>query len=86
MDAIQHEHIQRVEVSWQNVGDHAEIYVKDSGQVILDELKDKIFTPFFIIKDVGVCLGLFIVYSMVKEFQGTVEVKQEASYGAVFCI
>lgn len=88
MDAIQHEHIQRVEVSWQTVGSHAEIYVKDSGQGIPDELKDKIFTPFFTTKGVGVGLGLglFIVYNMVKEFQGTVEVKQESGYGAVFCI
>ena len=88
MDAIQHEHIQRVEVSWQAVGNHAEIYVKDSGQGIPDELKDKIFTPFFTTKGVGVGLGLglFIVYNMVKEFQGTVEVKQESGYGAVFCI
>jgi two-component system C4-dicarboxylate transport sensor histidine kinase DctB len=88
MDAIQHEHIQRVEVSWQTVGNHAEIYVKDSGQGIPEELKDKIFTPFFTTKGVGVGLGLglFIVYNMVKEFQGTVEVKQESGYGAVFCI
>ena len=88
MDAIQHEHIQRVEVSWQNVGNHAEIIVKDSGQGIPDELKDKIFTPFFTTKGVGVGLGLglFIVYNMVKEFQGIVEVKQESGYGAVFCI
>ena len=88
MDAIQYEHIQRVEVSWQTVGNHAEIYVKDSGQGIPDELKDKIFTPFFTTKGVGVGLGLglFIVYNMVKEFQGTVEVKQETGYGAVFCI
>jgi len=88
MDAIQHEHIQRVEVSWQTVGSHAEIYVKDSGQGIPDELKDKIFTPFFTTKGVGVGLGLglFIVYNMVKEFQGTVEVKQETGCGAVFCI
>ncbi|EGG93318.1 putative two-component sensor histidine kinase protein [gamma proteobacterium IMCC1989] len=88
MDAIQHEHIQRVEVSWQTVGNHAEIYVKDSGQGIPSELKDKIFTPFFTTKGVGVGLGLglFIVYNMVKEFQGTVEVKQESGYGAVFCI
>jgi two-component system, NtrC family, C4-dicarboxylate transport sensor histidine kinase DctB len=88
MDAIQHEHIQRVEVSWQTVGDYAEIYVKDSGQGIPDELKDKIFTPFFTTKGVGVGLGLglFIVYNMVKEFQGTIEVKPEVGYGGVFCL
>lgn len=88
MDAIQNEHIQRVEVSWQAVGEYAEIWVKDSGKGIPEGLEEKIFTPFFTTKGVGVGLGLglFIVYNMVKEFQGTIEVKQEGGYGGVFCI
>jgi two-component system C4-dicarboxylate transport sensor histidine kinase DctB len=88
MDAIQHEHLQRVEVSWSVTDDYAEIWVKDSGKGIPEALKDKIFTPFFTTKGVGVGLGLglFIVYNMVKEFQGTIDVKQENDYGGVFCI
>ncbi|MFT6255048.1 MAG: two-component system C4-dicarboxylate transport sensor histidine kinase DctB [Granulosicoccus sp.] len=88
MDAIKHEHVQCVEVSWNTVGDNVEIWVKDSGKGIPDALKDKIFTPFFTTKGVGVGLGLglFIVHTMVKEFQGTIDVKQEKNYGGVFCI
>ncbi|MFT7387253.1 MAG: two-component system C4-dicarboxylate transport sensor histidine kinase DctB [Candidatus Endobugula sp.] len=88
MDAIQHEHVQRVEVSWNILGDTVEVWVKDSGKGISDSVKDKIFTPFFTTKGVGVGLGLglFIVHTMVKEFQGTIDVKQEKNYGGVFCI
>jgi two-component system, NtrC family, C4-dicarboxylate transport sensor histidine kinase DctB len=86
MDAVKGETIQRVEVSWAIMGDYVHVAIKDSGQGVPEELKDKIFTPFFTTKGVGVGLGLglFIVYNMVKEFQGTIEVKQEPDYGGVF--
>jgi two-component system C4-dicarboxylate transport sensor histidine kinase DctB len=88
MDAVKDEVNRQVEVSWEKNGGQAVIIVKDSGRGIPIDLQDKIFTPFFTTKGVGagLGLGLFIVYNMVKEFQGTIELKQEAGYGGVFYI
>ncbi|MFT5117297.1 MAG: two-component system C4-dicarboxylate transport sensor histidine kinase DctB [Kiritimatiellia bacterium] len=88
MDAVKDEKNRQVDVSWKKVGEQAVIIVKDSGRGVPVDLQDKIFTPFFTTKGVGagLGLGLFIVYNMVKEFQGTIELKQEAGYGGVFYI
>lgn len=88
MDAVKNCHSQRVDVSWFENETHAVIAVKDSGEGISDEVKDKIFMPFFTTKGVGVGLGLglFIAYNMVKEFRGTIEVSQENGIGCVFYI
>ena len=88
MDAVKESAKKRVEVSWNNSQDYAEVFVKDSGNGISEELKDKIFTAFFTTKGagVGLGLGLFIVYNMVKEFQGSIELLQQEGYGAVFYI
>ena len=88
MDAVKDSQTRHVEVSWSSDGSDAHIYVKDSGAGVPDELADKIFTPFFTTKGagVGLGLGLFIVYNMVKEFQGTIELKKQDNYGAVFYI
>lgn len=88
MDAVKGRVDQRVEVSWYIENGQAIIAVKDSGEGVPEALKEKIFTPFFTTKGVGVGLGLglFIVYNMVKEFQGSIEVQREADYGGVFYI
>ncbi len=86
MDAVKDRPEQWVRVSWFQSEGVAHIVVKDSGEGVPADLKDKIFTPFFTTKGVGVGLGLglFIVYNMVKEFQGTIDVEQEVGCGGVF--
>lgn len=58
----------------------ASIY--DNGAGILDANLKKIFDPFFTTKEVGKGkgLGLAIIYGLVKDFKGTIEV--ESDYGA----
>lgn len=88
MDALKDAEVRRVEVTWSSDQSHAHIYVRDTGPGVPDELEDKIFTPFFTTKGagVGLGLGLFIVYNMIKEFQGSIELKKEDNFGAVFYI
>jgi two-component system C4-dicarboxylate transport sensor histidine kinase DctB len=88
MDAVKDSAVQRVEVYWYQHDKEAVIAIKDTGQGIPEDVKDKMFTPFFTTKGVGagLGLGLFIVYNMIKEFRGSIEVTQEEGYGCVFTI
>lgn len=62
------------------------VSVSDTGVGIPDELKDKIFEPFFTSKEVGkgTGLGLSISYSIVKDYDGTMEIESEVGKGTTF--
>ena len=59
---------------------------RDSGEGIPEEIMPRIFEPFFSTKDEGhgVGLGLSMVYGIMREHRGQVEVKSQAGGGAVF--
>jgi len=64
------------------------IMISDSGLGMSEEVKSKIFEPFYTTKEVGkgTGLGLSIVYEIVKSHQGTIEVTSAPGNGAVFTI
>ena len=88
MDALETANQKCVEVSWKILDEQVEILVKDTGPGISEALQEKIFTPFFTTKTAGtgLGLGLFIVYNIIKEFNGTIELQSQTGYGAVFSI
>ena len=66
-----------------------EISVKDNGSGVPDNIKDKIFQPFFTTKAAGegTGLGLSLSYDIVnKGHGGTIEVTSEVEKGTVFLI
>lgn len=62
------------------------LYISDTGIGISPENLKRMFEPFFTTKPVGegVGLGLSILYSIVKDHGGTVEVESQAGQGATF--
>lgn len=53
---------------------------RDSGHGIPDEIKDKVFNPFFTTKEVnkGTGIGLSMVHTIVQQFDGQIEVASNA--------
>jgi len=66
--------------------DSVSMLVQDTGQGISEDIKDKIFLPFFTTKEVdkGTGLGLSVVYGIVNEHGGTVRVDSQTGSGSIF--
>jgi PAS domain S-box-containing protein len=63
-----------------NLGDHVEIKIRDNGEGIPPEIKDKIFNPFFTTKPPGEGTGLGLSLShdiVVKQHSGSIEVDSQ---------
>ena len=61
------------------------ITVKDNGKGISKVYLDKLFDPFFTLKEVGqgTGLGLSIIYSIIKAYGGAISVKSEENGGTI---
>ncbi|MEP5613406.1 MAG: ATP-binding protein [Cyclobacteriaceae bacterium] len=64
------------------------IRIKDNGVGIPDEIKDRIWEPFFTTKDVGVGtgLGMSITYGIIEKHGGKIELTSEVGKGTEFAI
>ena len=60
------------------------IIVSDNGCGMKNETVSKIFEPYFTTKANGTGLGMTMVYKIVKEFSGDIQVKSEEGKGTVF--
>jgi len=69
-------------------GDSVELCVRDTGEGISPENLAKIFDPFFTTKaeGKGVGLGLAVLYGIVKDHDGEIEVTSQRNEGASFTV
>ncbi|HHN47874.1 MAG TPA: hypothetical protein ENN08_02900 [Bacteroidales bacterium] len=77
-----------VTLKTKNLGDRIEISVKDNGTGICEDIKNKIFQPFFSTKPIGqgTGLGLSLSYDIVKVHGGEIKVESAEGAGSEFKI
>lgn len=66
--------------------DQVELSISDSGVGIPEENMAKIFEPYFTTKDFGSGLGLTLVYKIIKEHQGEINLQSKEGEGTTFTI
>jgi len=67
-------------------GYFVKISIRDTGCGISDEIKDKIFNPYFTTKSIddGTGMGLSIVYGIIKQYDGFIQFHSKVNEGTVF--
>lgn len=77
----------RVEVRVARSGDAVQVTIQDNGPGMPEEVRERIFHPFFTTKtDGGTGLGLAISKRIVEESGGRIEVESELGRGASFAV
>ncbi len=62
------------------------VYIQDSGTGIPEERLELLGTPFFTTKENGTGMGLTLVFSVIYQHNGTIEVESEENVGTKFTI
>jgi signal transduction histidine kinase len=73
-------------VTTKNEGRYFEVHIADTGRGIPQELREKIFTPFFTTKSAGTGLGLPIVKKIVDDHEGTISFHSVVGEGTTFVL
>lgn len=73
-------------ISSKMTGDRFVIAVADTGCGMDSETAARVFEPYFTTKAKGTGLGLTMVYKIIKEFSGDIDVKSFPGEGTVFTI
>jgi signal transduction histidine kinase len=62
------------------------IDIRDDGQGVPEELRNRIFHPYFTTKATGTGLGLFVCRNIVEQNGGRIELTETSSTGTVFSV
>jgi two-component system, sporulation sensor kinase E len=76
----------KLQVCTQQLGNEVRLKISDSGVGIPEENMDKIFEPYFTTKDFGSGLGLTLVYKIVKEHLGDIEINSKVGEGTTIAL
>ena len=87
-EAMQDSMVKEVQISTAlaDARDSVEIVIADSGHGISQELKEKLFLPYFSTKGRGTGLGLAIVSRIVEDHHGSIRVEENSPVGARFIV
>ncbi len=75
-----------IKISCSKKNNNVLIKFKDNGIGIKDDLKDKIFNPFFTTKAKGSGLGLSVIYRIVKAHNGNIQINSKEGEYTEFII
>ncbi len=78
----------KIQVDLKSKGENYEVSINDNGVGINNEFLNKIFEPFFTTKDKehGTGLGLSMVYNIVKQHGGNIDVISNKEIGTTFVL
>jgi signal transduction histidine kinase len=78
----------KITITTSKISEQIHISVKDTGRGIKDNLKEKIFEPFYTTKEVGsgTGLGLSISHGIIEKHNGSISVKSKFGEGSEFII
>jgi len=87
-EAMRDSMVKEVQISTTLAGarDAVEVVIADSGHGISQELKEKLFLPYFSTKGRGTGLGLAIVSRIVEDHHGSIRVEENSPLGARFIV
>lgn len=87
-EALENARIKEIEVSSSLVAsrDAVEISVADSGGGVSQEVKERLFLPYFSTKKRGTGLGLAIVSRIIEDHHGSIRVEENRPVGARFVV
>ncbi len=75
-----------VSLSMSSKSSHARLTVADNGPGLSDDVKLRVFEPYFSTRTTGTGLGLAIAQTIVHEHGGTIRVDDNQPTGAVFAV
>jgi len=86
-EAMQHSLLRELRVSTALLDtDMVELTIADTGTGLTDEMRERLFLPYFTTKQRGTGLGLAIAAKIVQEHQGTIRAEKNTPAGAKFIV
>ena len=87
-EAMQEALVREIEITTALVAtrDAVEVTVADTGHGVTQDLKEKLFLPYFSTKQRGTGLGLAIVSRIVEDLRGSIRVEENKPVGAKFIL
>src|SRR5450432_2485628 len=87
-EASQDSTVREIQISTSLVASHdaVEITVADTGHGVTQELKERLFLPYFSTKNRGTGLGLAIVSRILEDHHGSIRVEENKPTGTRFVL
>jgi len=87
-EAMQDSLLREIQISTSLVAsrDAVEVAVSDTGHGVTQELKERLFLPYFSTKQRGTGLGLAIVNRIIEDHRGSIRVEENRPVGTKFVV
>ena len=87
LEAMQGSLLREIRVSTSLLGNGlVELTVADTGTGLTDEMRERLFLPYFSTKQRGTGLGLAIAAKVIQEHDGTIRAEKNVPAGAIFIV